>query len=46
MGTKYKAVSLSCAVAKSETFWRAVGQSNLADRVEDCSTSQFHNHAQ
>ena len=29
-------VSESCAVAKSESFWRATGQSNLADRMEDC----------
>ena len=28
----YKPVSQSCAVAKSETFWRATGQSNLADK--------------
>ena len=30
----------SCAVAKSDKFWRAIGQSNLADRMEDCSTGQ------
>ena len=23
-----------------QKFWRATGQSNLADRMEDCSTSQ------
>ena len=33
-------VSQSCAVAKSKIFWRATGQSNLADRMEDCSTGQ------
>ena len=32
--------SQSCAVAKSEQFWRATGQSNLAGRMEDCSTSE------
>ena len=36
----YKPVSQSCAVATSEKFWRATGQSNLADRMEDCSTGQ------
>ena len=36
----YKLVSQSCAVAKSENFWRATGQSNLANRMEDCSTGQ------
>ena len=36
----YKPVSQSCAVAKSDKFWRATGQSNLADRIEDCSTGQ------
>ena len=30
-------VSQSCAVAKSEKSWRATGQSNFADRIEDCS---------
>ena len=35
-----KPVSQSCAVAESEKFWRATGQSNLADRTEDCSTGQ------
>ena len=28
----YKPVSQSCAAAKSEKFWRATGQSNLADK--------------
>ena len=41
---KYKAwnkpVSQSCTVAKREIFWRATGQSFLADRVEDCSIVQ------
>ena len=32
-----KPVSQSCAVAKSEQFWQASGQSTLADRMEDCS---------
>ena len=36
----HKAVSQSCAVAKSEVFWRATGQSNLADRMEDYSTGR------
>ena len=35
-----KSVSQSCAVAKSEKFWRATGQSNLADTMEDCSIGQ------
>ena len=35
-----KSVSRSCAVVKSEQFWRATGQSNLADGMEDCSTGQ------
>ena len=39
-GPLYKPVSQSCAVAKSEHFWRATGQSNLADRMEDCSIRQ------
>ena len=30
----------SCAEAKSDTFWRATEQSNLADRMEDCSINQ------
>ena len=38
MGFICEAVSQSCAVAKSEDFWRATGKSNLADRMEDCST--------
>ena len=38
--TRNKLVSQSCAVAKSEIFWRATGQSNLADRMEDCSIGQ------
>ena len=33
-------VSQSCAVDKSEKFWRVTGQSNLADRMEDCCTGQ------
>ena len=34
-------VSQSCAVAKSRKFWWArTGQSNLADRMEDCSIGQ------
>ena len=32
----YQPVSRSCAVAKIE-YWRAIGQSNLADRMEDSS---------
>ena len=36
----YKPVSKSCAVAKSEQFWRASGQSNLANRMQDCSTGE------
>ena len=36
----YKPVSQSCAVAKSDKFWRATGQSNLADRMEDCPIGQ------
>ena len=36
-----KLVSESCAVGvKSEQFWRVTGESNLADRREDCSTGQ------
>ena len=41
-----KPVSQSCAayikssVAKSEKFWWATGQSNLADKKEDCSIGQ------
>ena len=35
-----EAVKEACAVAKSEKFWRAIKQSNLADRMEDCSTGQ------
>ena len=35
-----KTVSQSCTVAKSEKFWWVTGQSNLADRMEDCSTGQ------
>ena len=31
-------VSQSCAVTKSEIFWWDTGPSNLADRMEDCST--------
>ena len=26
--------------SKSEKFWQATGQSNLAERMEDCSTGQ------
>ena len=33
-------VSQSCTVPKSEKFWRTTGQSNLADRMEDCSVGQ------
>ena len=29
----YKPVSQSCAVAKSEKFWRATGQSNLSYKL-------------
>ena len=37
----YLPVSQSwCAVAKRENFWRATGQSNLADRMEDFFTGQ------
>ena len=36
----YKLLSQSCAVAKREQFWRATGQSNLADRMENCSIGQ------
>ena len=35
-----KKVSKTCAVAKSDKFWRATGQSNLSDRMKDCSISQ------
>ena len=35
-----KPVSQSCTVARSEIFWQATGQSNLADRMEDCSNGQ------
>ena len=35
-----KPVSQSCAVGKSEIFWRATGQSNFADSMEDCSTGE------
>ena len=35
-----KPVSQSCAVANSGKFWRASGQSNLANRMEDCSIGQ------
>ena len=35
-----KTCSQSCAVVKSEQFWRATGQSNLADRMEDCCTGE------
>ena len=28
----YKSVSQPCAVAKSEQFWRVIGQSNLSDK--------------
>ena len=34
-------VSQSCAEAKSEQFRQATGQSNLADRMEDCSIGQI-----
>ena len=37
--SQYK-VLRSCAVPKSETFWRATGQSNLADSMEHCCTGQ------
>ena len=30
----------SCTVAKSNKFWQVTGQSNLTDRIEDCSTGQ------
>ena len=36
----YKPVWQSCAVAKSRNFWRAKTQSNLTDRMEDCSICQ------
>ena len=29
-----------------DKFWWATGQSNLTDRMEDCSTDQFLNHVQ
>ena len=32
----YKPVSQSRTVTESEKFWQATGQSNLADRMEDC----------
>ena len=35
-----RTVSRSCTVARGETFWRVTGRSNLADRMEDCSTGQ------
>ena len=38
----YKPVSQSCAVAKSEKFWRATGQSNLVyKRVAATKASKF-----
>ena len=36
----YKPVSQSRTAAKSEKFWWRTGQSNLADRMEDCSIGQ------
>ena len=33
-------VSQSCAILKSEKFWRATGQSKLAGRMENCSIGQ------
>ena len=36
-----KPVSQSCAVTKSEKFWQATGQLNLADRMKNCSTGQI-----
>ena len=36
----YKPVSQSYAIPKSVQFWQATGKSNLADRMEDCSTGQ------
>ena len=36
----HKPVSQSCAVAETEAFWQATGQSNLADRMEDRSIVQ------
>ena len=36
----YTPVSQSCTVAQSEHSWRATGQSNLADRMADCSIGQ------
>ena len=40
IGLIQKPVWQSCAVAKSDKFWRATGQSNLADRMEDCPIGQ------
>ena len=34
-------VSQSCAVAKSENFWRATGQSNLANRMAPLAKVQL-----
>ena len=33
---KKKHISKSCTLAKTENFWRATGQSNLSDIMEDC----------
>ena len=35
-----KPFSKSCTVVKSDKFWQATAQSNLADRMEDCSSGQ------
>ena len=36
----HKPVSQSCA-AKSDKFWQATGQSNLPDKMEDCSIGHW-----
>ena len=38
--TNNRPVWQSCAVAKSEQFWRVSGQSNLTDSMEDCCIGQ------
>ena len=40
MSQLYQPVSQSCAIPKGEVFWRVTGQSNLADRMEDCSIGE------
>ena len=42
LGLSYinKPGSQSCAVAKIDKFWPVTGQSNSAERIEDCSTGK------